>query len=807
MKYRNTAGRSELHIRNRELERRLKEDLKKYDIIYIHAPIGWGKYTFLLDFYDRCQKEKMYWLEEGEELSFAQQVEELPQEEKRMIIIPELERILERGQQELVWNLIAGKKKNDTFLISSAIPIPEELLPFSIFYRVAVYGVKEIAPSVEEVKTYFSEKGLMLSDEDFLYIKKDFRNMPLCLYLLENPLRKSAKGYCRLAREQCREDVFSYIDVVFFRLMPRADQDALLKLACFETLDENLISYILQMPVREVKELVRKLLLKGSILEPYKEGWKFEPLFRQFLSHAVHKYLDGETLLELYRKAMDYFEQQNVWTDALRFAYMLKNAERMAELLARTLKDRIDYNLFTSLDNYFLCLPQECLLRYPELLLAKAMQEAVSGNLKEAMEYEGALKARAEQPETEEEKRRLENELLCLHLVRPGGVEPEAMQEVLEQMSGRPFVQRQRIWNRSFHPVQLSVLHGNKDFCAFFMDGKDGTQAFEYVRKITEEADGSLFPGMASFLQAEVLYEYNRLDEALNRLTACLKETRNGNGQKMKQLCSVKIADLLIAKNQMESVDTFLVRQMEDGQDMGELFTDNFCAHQIYYCLLRNDREKILTWVKEQAPDEHGRFYSVYYYQYLMKAKTYIWMERYVLARMILQTLLDFARSYRMHYLELKAQLLEAVIYYLEGNSRWENALHAALKLGKRMKFIRVFADEGAAVYEPLQKFAEFHEDWAKDGWFKGMLSAARAQMLQYPGYMKQKKALDTGVFSGHEKEVIRLLIRGEKNAVIAEKLCVSENTVKYHLKNIYQKLDVGSRSQAINRLSEYQQW
>ena len=56
-----------------------------------------------------------------------------------------------------------------------------------------------------------------------------------------------------------------------------------------------------------------------------------------------------------------------------------------------------------------------------------------------------------------------------------------------------------------------------------------------------------------------------------------------------------------------------------------------------------------------------------------------------------------------------------------------------------------------------------------------------------------------------HEMDILRLLAQGEKNAEIAQKLCVSENTVKYHLKNIYQKLDVKNRSQAIHRIREEQ--
>lgn len=56
------------------------------------------------------------------------------------------------------------------------------------------------------------------------------------------------------------------------------------------------------------------------------------------------------------------------------------------------------------------------------------------------------------------------------------------------------------------------------------------------------------------------------------------------------------------------------------------------------------------------------------------------------------------------------------------------------------------------------------------------------------------------------ESEVIYYLGQGCSNAHIAEKLHVSTNTVKFHIKNIYLKLDVKNRIQALLRCSESKQ-
>lgn len=50
---------------------------------------------------------------------------------------------------------------------------------------------------------------------------------------------------------------------------------------------------------------------------------------------------------------------------------------------------------------------------------------------------------------------------------------------------------------------------------------------------------------------------------------------------------------------------------------------------------------------------------------------------------------------------------------------------------------------------------------------------------------------------SEREWEVLELVAEGLTNAQIGEKLFVSDNTVKFHLQNIYQKLGVSNRTEA----------
>lgn len=51
---------------------------------------------------------------------------------------------------------------------------------------------------------------------------------------------------------------------------------------------------------------------------------------------------------------------------------------------------------------------------------------------------------------------------------------------------------------------------------------------------------------------------------------------------------------------------------------------------------------------------------------------------------------------------------------------------------------------------------------------------------------------------TGREKEILRLICRGLSNQTIAQQLYISEKTVKNHLTNIFRKIDVSDRTQAV---------
>lgn len=55
---------------------------------------------------------------------------------------------------------------------------------------------------------------------------------------------------------------------------------------------------------------------------------------------------------------------------------------------------------------------------------------------------------------------------------------------------------------------------------------------------------------------------------------------------------------------------------------------------------------------------------------------------------------------------------------------------------------------------------------------------------------------------TARESEILEMIAKGDSNKVIADELFISVNTVKYHVKKIYEKLDVSNRKEAFHKLT-----
>lgn len=120
-------------------------------------------------------------------------------------------------------------------------------------------------------------------------------------------------------------------------------------------------------------------------------------------------------------------------------------------------------------------------------------------------------------------------------------------------------------------------------------------------------------------------------------------------------------------------------------------------------------------------------------------------------------------------------------------------ALQQALELAKNTGLLRVFINEGCTLGNLLKKLARGANDASFAHHLLGYFVTA--------GTTGSTVAPVTQLFSNKEKQVVDLIIKGVPNQEIAEALFISVNTMNSHMRNIYAKLGVRSRLQAIDRL------
>lgn len=78
--------------------------------------------------------------------------------------------------------------------------------------------------------------------------------------------------------------------------------------------------------------------------------------------------------------------------------------------------------------------------------------------------------------------------------------------------------------------------------------------------------------------------------------------------------------------------------------------------------------------------------------------------------------------------------------------------------------------------------------------------------VLQQFGQMAKALDMNNGqILTSREQEIIRLMAKGATNRSIAKELFISEKTVKNHITNIFRKLEVGDRTEAVIKAMEKQ--
>jgi LuxR family maltose regulon positive regulatory protein len=173
----------------------------------------------------------------------------------------------------------------------------------------------------------------------------------------------------------------------------------------------------------------------------------------------------------------------------------------------------------------------------------------------------------------------------------------------------------------------------------------------------------------------------------------------------------------------------------------------------------------------------------------------------------LLERLLKAAEDRRRMGSVIEILVLQALAHQAQGNIPLALApLERALALAEPEGYVRIFVDEGAPMAALLKRMKAEDEIIME---YVRKLLAAFADKEFYPFGSAQDKPSSLSPqplvdpLSEREYEVLKLLTTELSGPEIAKELMVSMNTIRTHTKNIYSKLGVNSRRDAVKQAKE----
>lgn len=146
----------------------------------------------------------------------------------------------------------------------------------------------------------------------------------------------------------------------------------------------------------------------------------------------------------------------------------------------------------------------------------------------------------------------------------------------------------------------------------------------------------------------------------------------------------------------------------------------------------------------------------------------------------------------------LRLDILAALSYQRLGYQERANSLLGECLINAEREGVRsLFIEEGDGIRQLLQQLESTERQPALQTFIRGLLGIWPGQ-----GVRKPQDALEEGL-TEREREVVRLAAQGLSNEEIGQRLSLALGTVKWHLHNIYEKLKVRNRTQAIRRARE----
>ena len=734
-------------------------------------------------------------------------------------------------------------------VISSRIDPPLQISRLRARNQIAELGAAELAFTLEEAAAFLKGvMGLELSAEDVARLEGRTEGWIAGLQLAALSMRdrKDVSGFIE-AFSGSHRDVLDFLAEEVLDRQPEHVQEFLLATSILDDLTGPLCDALTgRSDGDEVLERLERENLFVFALDDERRWYRYHNLFADFLRGNLARE-SPEHMDELHRIASAWNEQNGGLSSAIEHALSAGDHERAARLMERGIGQTWYRGEVATLLGWLGKLPKETMRRRPLLLIwfAAAMMlagqfDGVESLLEEADRVLGNSSGAETIPGSEEDAPQ--------HLLATAA----SVRSMYSRLQGDPngaieharraldLLPEDNLNPLPFAAITLAQAHeaagdGEAAITAYAKAGALGRAAghdyvalsamaahahLELAQGHLREADDVLrralgyaaehgseqLPAVGSVRigRGELLYEWNDLDAAARHLKRGIElATRTGDVEIL-MWGHVAISQVRLALGDAEGA-LAATRQAEG------VARSSGTEHAIVDAAVWKTRLYLMMGDPASASSEQERAASVGEVRSYSRDS-----ERIILARLLI------ARNEPGEALRLLAQLhataptaartieilaLQAMALHAKGHKEQAaSTLAEALALAEPEGYVRTFVDEGPEMAELLSGVLKTQRSghWYSSGrvpshYLRKLLAALERDSAP----AASPTAGLPEPLSERELEVLALIAAGKANRSIASELFVSVGTIKTHLNNLYRKLGVHSRTQAVARARE----
>lgn len=631
--------------------------------------------------------------------------------------------------------------------------------------------------------------------------------------------------------------VADYLIHEVFQNQPEETQSFLLRTSFLRRLTGSLCDAILETShsAAVLEQLERDNLFLVQLERTGEQTWyRYNPLFAEALQYLARQRLGPASLRGLFEKASDWYEYHGLFDEAIEMALTATLFERAMTLIEKFIEIH-DLSEFRTLARWLAQVPQPEVLRHPAICFTYAqvllystdrfapataarlepfLQAAESawrsagasqrlgqllsfrgnvtwwqGELPKAFTY--ARQALEILPEHDVFWRG--NSLLSLgYEALSAGQIQEAQDKVLEARALLGAAQN-----------QYGVLAATQFLAEIFYWQGELESAEQLNRQIQSEAvgDESMLDdqGIAALNLAQIAYERNDLPAAEEFALHALALARQRANEMLQVGATLRLAYLQSARSEAGG-GRDLLKSLEAKIQNPNLLRE--IQHAKAWIALRAGEAASLDWWVNLVSAENENVLP------LQKEREAFTLARLRIAqgrleeahRLLAPWRAEAAQQGRVRS-QVEALCLEALAYYADTSlPDAARAMEEALALGQAKGFRRLFLDQGPRLAALLQATLSNRSPSTMLRTSLNLFAAALLHSFSPEGSSLATAAgspVPVEALSQQELRVLRLLAAGLSNTDIARELVVSTNTVKSHVKSVYRKLNVNSRSEA----------